>query len=60
MDITSLPGNGNLRKYVVELVECDSDEITEFVCWAEDTTHAVEQTDNAYPMCEIRKCDSPE
>lgn len=44
----------DLREYRVTLHEEKGDAFTiVFDCWAEDADHAVEQTENAYPGCEV-------
>jgi len=43
-----------LQKYRVSLHEHPGDKfIMMFHCWAEDTEHAAEQAENAYPGCEV-------
>ena len=44
-----------LKPYRVSLFEeaGDKDLTLYFYCWAEDDDHADEQTENAYPACEL-------
>ena len=55
--VTSLPGNKSMRRYTVELVTVEADEL-DFECWADDTDDAIEQAESAYPGCEISGCNS--
>lgn len=49
-----LADNPNLLTYRVTLKEEKGDKFTMvFDCFAEDDAHAEEQTENAYPNCEI-------
>ena len=43
-----------LKEYMVKLVEQDGCLIIEFLCHAEDATHAHEQAENAYAGCTVQ------
>jgi hypothetical protein len=53
--ITHLPGNENLRWYIVGLETIEGDFLT-FECWADDTQHAIEQAEDAYPGSTNHEC----
>lgn len=49
-----------MHKYIVTLVADPDEGQILFECMADDTDHAIEQAENAYPGCEINGCDSPD
>lgn len=54
IDFSVLRDNPNLMPYRVTLAEDAGDKFTiVFDCFAEDDDHAIEQAENAYPLCVI-------